>query len=98
MDNNLWYKDAIFYEVYVRAFADSNGDGQGDLCGLIGKLDYIRDLGVDCIWLLPICESPLVDDGYDVSDYERVLPEYGSVEDFAELVEAAHSRGMRVIM
>jgi maltose alpha-D-glucosyltransferase/alpha-amylase len=94
---NLWYKDAIFYEVYVRAFADSNGDGQGDLCGLIGKLDYLQDLGVNCIWLLPICESPLVDDGYDISDYRRILPEYGTLDDFRQLVELAHARDIRVI-
>lgn len=94
---DLWYKDAVFYEIYVRAFADSNGDGQGDLCGLIGKLDYIKELGVDCIWLLPICESPLVDDGYDVSDYRRILPEYGTLDDFKELVQQAHARGLRVI-
>lgn len=95
--NNLWYKDAIFYEVYVRAFSDSNADGQGDLRGLIGKLDYIKELGVDCIWLLPICESPLVDDGYDVSDYRRVIPEYGTLDDFKQLVQQAHARDMRVI-
>ncbi len=92
-----WFRDAIFYEIYVRAFADSNGDGQGDLCGLIDKLDYIKELGVDCIWLLPICESPLVDDGYDVSDYRRILPEYGTLDDFRELVEQVHARGMRLI-
>ncbi|HEX9077839.1 MAG TPA: maltose alpha-D-glucosyltransferase [Anaerolineae bacterium] len=95
--DNLWYKDAIFYEVYVRAFSDSNGDGQGDLRGLIGKLDYIKELGVDCLWLLPICESPLVDDGYDVSDYRRILPEYGTLDDFRQLVQHAHARDMRVI-
>jgi maltose alpha-D-glucosyltransferase / alpha-amylase len=95
--DNLWYKDTIFYEIYVRAFADSNGDGQGDLCGLIGKLDYLQDLGVGGLWLLPICESPLVDDGYDVSDYRRLLPEYGTLEDFKQLVQEAHARGMRVI-
>lgn len=95
--DELWYKDAVFYEIYVRAFADSNGDGQGDLCGLISRLDYLQDLGVNCIWLLPICESPLVDDGYDVSDYNRVLPEYGTIDDFRRLVDAAHSRGIRVI-
>ena len=95
--DSLWYKDAVFYEIYVRAFADSNGDGQGDLCGVIGKLDYLQDLGVDCIWLLPICESPLVDDGYDVSDYRSILPEYGTLDDFKQLVQAAHARGMRII-
>ncbi len=96
MDNH-WYKDAIFYEIYVRAFRDSNGDGHGDLNGVTEKLDYLKDLGVNCIWLLPICQSPLVDDGYDVSDYYCVLEDYGTVSDFRRLVQAAHARGMRVI-
>ncbi|MCL4489050.1 MAG: maltose alpha-D-glucosyltransferase [Chloroflexi bacterium] len=95
--DELWYKDAVFYEVYVRAFKDSNGDGQGDLRGLASKLDYLKELGVDCLWLLPICQSPLVDDGYDVSDYRRLLPEYGDVMDFQYLVQEAHARGIRVI-
>ncbi len=93
----LWYKDAVFYEVFVRAFADGNGDGIGDLPGLTSKLDYLQDLGVDCIWLLPICPSPLRDDGYDVADYYRIHPDYGTVEDFRTLVEEAHQRGLRVI-
>ncbi len=93
----LWYKDAVYYEVFVRAFADSNGDGIGDLRGLTGKLDYLEELGVDCIWLLPICPSPLRDDGYDVADYYHVHPDYGTVKDFRALVEAAHKRGLRVI-
>ncbi len=95
--DNLWYKDAIFYEVYTRAFRDSNGDGHGDLPGVIEKLDYLQDLGVTCIWLLPICDSPLADDGYDVSDYYGILKEYGTVADFKRLVAAAHARGIRVI-
>ncbi len=93
----LWYKDAVFYEVYVRAFHDSNGDGCGDLKGLTSKLDYLQDLGVDCLWLLPIYPSPLVDDGYDIADYYGVHPDYGQVEDFKALVDAAHARGIRVI-
>jgi len=93
----LWYKNAVFYEVYVRAFYDSNGDGHGDLPGLMQKLDYLKDLGVDCIWLLPIYPSPLRDDGYDISDYYGVLPTYGSQADFIALVEAVHQRGMRLI-
>ncbi len=93
----LWYKDAVFYEVYVRAFADSNGDGHGDLKGLMQKLDYLKDLGVDCIWLLPIYPSPLRDDGYDISDYYSVLTTYGSLEDFRTLIGAVHERGMRLI-
>jgi len=93
-----WYMDAVFYEVYVRAFADGNGDGIGDLPGLTAKLDYLRDLGVDCLWLLPIYPSPRRDDGYDISDYGRIHPDYGTVEDLHTLVEQAHRRGLRVIM
>ncbi len=92
-----WYKDAVYYEVFVRAFADSNGDGIGDLRGLTGKLDYLKELGVDCLWLLPIYPSPLRDDGYDVADFYRIHPDYGTVEDFRALVDAAHERGLRVI-
>ncbi len=92
-----WYKDAVFYEVFVRAFADGNGDGIGDLPGLISKLDYLQDLGVDCLWLLPIYPSPLRDDGYDVADFYRIHPDYGTVADFRKLVEEAHRRGLRII-
>ncbi len=98
MTNPDWYKDAIFYEVYVRAFADSNEDGIGDLPGLIGRLDYLQDLGVTALWLLPIMPSPLRDDGYDVSDYYGVHPDYGSLEDYRRLVDEAHRRGLRVVM
>jgi maltose alpha-D-glucosyltransferase/alpha-amylase len=97
IENPNWYKDAVFYEVYVRAYHDSNGDGHGDLLGLIQKLDYIQDLGIDCIWLLPIFPSPLKDDGYDIADYYGVHPDYGTVEDFKNLVTGAHERGIRVI-
>jgi maltose alpha-D-glucosyltransferase/alpha-amylase len=93
----LWYKRAVFYEVLIRGFADSNGDGTGDLRGLTGKLDYLQWLGVDCIWLLPIYESPLRDGGYDISDFMKVLPEFGDLGDFVELVDEAHKRGMRII-
>ncbi|MGV2386167.1 MAG UNVERIFIED_CONTAM: trehalose synthase, partial [Thermobifida fusca] len=92
-----WYKHAVFYEVLVRGFYDSNGDGTGDLRGLIEKLDYLQWLGIDCLWLLPIYESPLRDGGYDVSDYMKILPEFGRISDFVELVEKAHQRGIRVI-
>jgi len=94
----LWYKDAIIYEVYVRAFYDSNGDGHGDLKGLTQKLDYLKDLGVDCLWLLPIYPSPLRDDGYDISNYYDVHPTYGTLDDFKELLDSAHERGLRVVM
>ncbi|MEM7344297.1 MAG: maltose alpha-D-glucosyltransferase [Chloroflexota bacterium] len=93
----LWYKNAIFYELHIRSFCDSNGDGKGDLPGVISKLDYLQDLGVDCIWLLPMFPSPLNDDGYDISDYYNIHPDYGTVEDFKQLVAEAHARGMRVI-
>ena len=93
-----WFKRAVFYELLVRAFADSNDDGVGDFPGLISKLDYLQWLGVDCIWLLPFNTSPLRDGGYDISDYYDVLPEYGTVDDVRELVSQAHQRGMRVIM
>jgi maltose alpha-D-glucosyltransferase/alpha-amylase len=92
-----WYKRAVFYEVLVRGFYDSNADGTGDLKGLTAKLDYLSWLGVDCIWLLPIYQSPLRDGGYDISDFMTVLPEFGDLGDFVELVDEAHRRGMRVI-
>jgi maltose alpha-D-glucosyltransferase/alpha-amylase len=92
-----WYQDALFYEVYVRAFSDSNGDGHGDLRGLAGKLDYIQSLGVDCLWLQPTYPSPLLDDGYDIADYYGVHPDYGTLDDYRALIDAAHARGLRVI-
>ena len=92
-----WYKDAIFYEVYVRGFYDSNGDGIGEFQGLTAKLDYLEWLGIDCIWLLPFYESPLRDGGYDISDYYTVLPEHGSLDDFQKFLAAAHAKGIRVI-
>ena len=92
-----WYKDALIYQTHIKAFADSNGDGIGDFVGLTRKLDYIAELGVDTIWLLPFYPSPLRDDGYDIADYESVNPAYGTFEDFAAFVEAAHARGLRVI-
>ncbi len=92
-----WYKRAVFYEVLVRGFADSNGDGTGDLRGLTEKLDYLQWLGIDCVWLLPIYASPLRDGGYDISDFMSVLPEFGDLGDFVLLVDAAHARGMRIV-
>ncbi len=93
----LWYQRAVFYEVLVRSFLDSNGDGTGDLPGLIEKLDYLAWLGVDCLWLPPFYDSPLRDGGYDIRDYRKVLPEFGTVEDFVALLDASHQRGLRVI-
>ena len=94
---NLWYKDAIFYEVPVRSFYDSNGDGIGDFPGLTQKLDYIKSLGIDCIWLLPFYDSPLKDDGYDIRDYYSILSEYGTLKDFDNFMTEAHRLGIRVI-
>jgi maltose alpha-D-glucosyltransferase / alpha-amylase len=93
----LWFKRAVFYEVHLRGFFDGSGDGSGDLRGLTDKLDYLQWLGIDCIWLLPMYPSPLRDGGYDISDFCAVHPDYGSVDDFKTLVEAAHQRGIRVI-
>ncbi|HMB29712.1 MAG TPA: alpha-amylase family glycosyl hydrolase, partial [Blastocatellia bacterium] len=94
----LWYKDAVFYEIYVRGFYDSNADGIGDFRGLTEKIDYLKWLGVDCLWLLPMYASPLRDGGYDISDYYSILPEYGELDDFKNFLDAAHARGMRVII
>jgi maltose alpha-D-glucosyltransferase/alpha-amylase len=96
-DDELWFRDASFYEVPVRSFFDSNDDGIGDFNGLTMKLDYIKSIGMDCIWLLPFYKSPLKDDGYDISDYYSILPDYGTVEDFEHFVSEAHARGIRVI-
>ncbi|HLH85948.1 MAG TPA: maltose alpha-D-glucosyltransferase [Thermoplasmataceae archaeon] len=93
----LWFRDATFYEVSVRSFFDSNDDGIGDFKGLTMKLDYIKSIGMDCIWLLPFYKSPLRDDGYDISDFYSILPDYGTLEDFEQFVSEAHSRGIRVI-
>ena len=98
MNDHLWYKDAIFYQVYLRAFRDSNGDGQGDLKGLTSKLDYLKDLGIDCVWLMPIYPSPLKDDGYDIADFNQIAEVFGSLEDFKILLIELHQRGMRLIM
>lgn len=93
-----WYRRAVFYEVMVRSFYDSDGDGVGDIPGLISKLDYLEWLGIDALWLPPFYTSPLKDGGYDVADYRQVLPEFGTIEDFQELVTQAHARNMRVVM
>jgi maltose alpha-D-glucosyltransferase/alpha-amylase len=98
MITNLWYKDAVFYELSLRSFMDSNGDGYGDLRGLMEKLDYLQTLGVDCLWLMPIYPSPLVDDGYDIADYYDIDKTYGNLDDFKSLIEAVHVRGLRIIM
>ncbi|MDX6424368.1 MAG: maltose alpha-D-glucosyltransferase / alpha-amylase, partial [Gaiellaceae bacterium] len=93
----LWFKHAVFYEIHTRAFFDGNDDGSGDLRGVTDKLDYLQWLGVDCLWLLPLYPSPLRDGGYDIADFTNVHEDYGTVEDFRQLIEAAHQRGIRVI-
>ncbi len=94
---NDWYKDAIFYEVHVKAFSDADGNGIGDFAGLTERLDYLGDLGVTCLWILPMYPSPLRDDGYDIADFYGIHPGYGAVEDFQKFLDAAHARGLRVI-
>ena len=98
MADPLWYKDAIIYETHVKAFFDSNRDGIGDFQGLIEKLDYLQELGVTCLWLLPFFPSPLRDDGYDIADYEDVHPGYGTLPDFKRFLAAAHERNLQVII
>jgi maltose alpha-D-glucosyltransferase/alpha-amylase len=93
----LWFKTAVFYELYVRSFYDSNADGYGDFRGMIEKLDYLEWLGIDCIWLLPFYRSPLRDGGYDIADFYSIQPEYGNLNDFMEFLDAAHERGLRVV-
>ncbi|MGE5846157.1 MAG: maltose alpha-D-glucosyltransferase, partial [Ignavibacteria bacterium] len=95
--NPLWYKDAVIYQVHVKAYKDSSGDGIGDFTGLIEKLDYIASLGVNAIWLQPFYPSPLKDDGYDISDYFSINKDYGTLDDFTRLLNDAHSRGIRII-
>ena len=95
--NDSWYRDAVFYELHVRAFQDGNDDGVGDFRGLLERLDYLQDLGVDCLWLLPFYPSPLRDDGYDIADYYSISPHYGTMADFQAFLDAAHRRGLRVI-
>jgi maltose alpha-D-glucosyltransferase/alpha-amylase len=93
-----WFQEAVFYELYLRAYCDSTGDGNGDFLGAITKLDHIKSLGVDCIWILPMYPSPLKDDGYDVADYFDIHPDYGTLEDFKAFLNAAHERGLRVVI
>jgi maltose alpha-D-glucosyltransferase/alpha-amylase len=94
----LWYKDAVFYQLHVKSFADSNGDGIGDFVGLTSKLDHLESLGVDCLWIQPMYPSPFRDDGYDISDYTSIHPSYGTLTDFQAFLDQAHARGLRVII
>src|SRR5262245_52598655 len=94
----LWYKDAVFYQLHVKSFADSNGDGIGDFAGLTSKLDHLASLGVDCLWIQPMYPSPFRDDGYDISDYTNIHPSYGTLREFETFLQQAHARGLRVII
>ncbi|WP_339227270.1 alpha-glucosidase [Oceanobacillus sp. FSL K6-2867] len=94
----IWWKEATAYQVYPRSFMDSNGDGIGDIQGVISKLDYLRELGIDVIWISPIYQSPNDDNGYDISDYQAIMGEFGTMADFDQLLDAAHHRGMKLIM
>ena len=95
--NKQWWKEAVAYQVYPRSFNDSNHDGIGDLPGMIDKLDYLKDLGIDVIWLSPMFKSPNDDNGYDISDYQEIMDEFGTMEDFDRLLKGVHDRGMKLI-
>ncbi|HMK07717.1 MAG TPA: alpha-amylase family glycosyl hydrolase, partial [Anaerolineales bacterium] len=97
-ETDMWYQQAVFYQLSIRAFQDSDGDGHGDLRGAIARLDYLQSLGVDCLWLMPFYPSPLRDDGYDIADYCRIAPPFGTLEDFHDFLAAAHDRQLRVIL
>ncbi|MBO4667955.1 MAG: glucohydrolase, partial [Bacilli bacterium] len=98
MKRTLWYKDAVIYQIYPRSFCDSDGDGLGDINGIISKLDYLKELGINCIWLSPIYDSPQEDNGYDISNYRTIYPPFGNLEQTKHLFDEMHKRGMRVIM
>ena len=93
-----WWASAVVYQIYPRSFADSDGDGVGDLRGVIGRLDHLQRLGVDVLWLSPVYRSPMDDNGYDISDYQDVDPVFGTLADLDELIAAAHERGIRLLM
>ena len=93
-----WWKEAIVYQIYPRSFKDSNGDGVGDLNGITSKLDYIKSLGVNAVWLNPIYASPNTDNGYDVSDYRAIMPQFGTMADFDRMLKGMHQRGIKLIM
>src|SRR5437763_15924938 len=97
-EGHQWWQHAVFYEIYPRSFADSNNDGLGDLNGIASKLDYLKQLGVDAIWITPCFPSPQVDFGYDVSDYENIDPKYGTLADFDRMQSEAKKRGIRIIL
>ncbi|HEY5508018.1 MAG TPA: alpha-amylase family glycosyl hydrolase, partial [Paludibacter sp.] len=96
--DKTWWKEAVVYQIYPRSFQDSNGDGVGDLKGIISKLDYIKSLGVDVIWLNPIFESPNADNGYDISNYRGIMKEFGTMADFDALLKGMHERGIKLLL
>ena len=96
--NKKWWKEAICYQIYPKSFKDSNGDGIGDLRGVISRLDYLTELGIDVIWICPIYQSPNADNGYDISDYQAIMDEFGTMADFDQLLDEVHKRGMKLIM
>ena len=96
--NRTWWKEAVIYQIYPRSFMDSNGDGIGDIKGITSRLDYLKYLGVDVLWLSPVYQSPNDDNGYDISDYQAIMEEFGTMEDFDEMLSEAHKRGLRVVM
>lgn len=98
MAKTRWYKDAVIYQIYPRSFCDSNGDGIGDIRGIIGKLDYLKELGVTCVWLSPCYKSPNADNGYDISDYRDIMDEFGTLDDWQEMIDGMHARGIRLVM
>ena len=98
MSSNKWWKSAVIYQIYPRSFADSNGDGIGDIKGIISKLDYLQKLGINAIWLSPVCKSPQDDNGYDISDYQDIEPMFGDLKDMEELIAQANKRDIRIIL
>ena len=96
--DKTWWKESVVYQIYPRSFCDSNGDGIGDLKGITGKLDYLKELGVDVIWLSPVYESPNDDNGYDISDYQAIMKDFGTMEDFDRMLSQIHERGMKLVM
>lgn len=101
LDKNIeknWWKNSVVYQIYPRSFMDSNGDGIGDLQGIISKLDYLKELGIDVVWLSPCYESPNDDNGYDISDYQKIMQEFGTMDDWDEMIDEMHSRGIKLIM
>ena len=93
-----WWKEAVIYQIYPRSFMDSNADGIGDLKGITSRLDYLKYLGIDVIWLSPVYKSPNDDNGYDISDYQAIMDEFGTMDDFDEMLKEAHARNIRIVM